>query len=94
MSLLIGRNGLTNVEHVEEGEEVILMSYVDVDQTKIGEAWFLDYGCLNHMNGNKESFLDLEEGFKQTLKLTNDTRMTVVAKGTVRVQVNGIIQVT
>ncbi|KAI5436391.1 hypothetical protein KIW84_022754 [Lathyrus oleraceus] len=80
------------VEHVEEGEEVLLMSYVDADQTKIEEAWFLDSRCSNHMTGNKEWLSELEGGFKQTMKLGNDTIMAVVDKGSVRLQVNGIIQ--
>lgn len=60
---------------------------------KKGEAWFLDSGCFNHMTGNKEWFSELEEGFRQTVKLGNDTRMAVVAKGSVRLQMNGTIQV-
>lgn len=79
-------------ENVEE-EELLLMSYVDFSQTKGEEAWFLDSGCSNHMTGNKEWFSELDEGFKQTVKLGNDTRMAVVAKGSVRFQVNGMTQV-
>lgn len=45
------------------------------------------------MTGNKKWFSDLEEGFNRTVKLGNDTRMSVVGKGSVRVQVNGVIQV-
>ena len=42
------------------------------------------------MTGNKEWFSDLEEDFSRTVKLGNDTRMAVVAKGSIRVQLNGI----
>ena len=45
------------------------------------------------MTGNKGWFSELEEGFRQTVKLGNDTRMDVVAKGSVRFQINGVIQV-
>lgn len=45
------------------------------------------------MTGNKEWFYDLEGAFTRTVKLGNDTRMSVVAKGSIRVQVEGITQV-
>ena len=82
------------VNYVEqEKEEFLLMLYVEFDQTKSEEVWFLDSGCSNHMTSNKEWFLELEEGLKQTVKLGNDTKMVVVVKGSVCFQVNGITQV-
>ncbi|RDX85071.1 hypothetical protein CR513_33793, partial [Mucuna pruriens] len=45
------------------------------------------------MTGNKEWFSKMEEGFCKTIKLGNDTTMVVVAKGSIRVQINGITQV-
>lgn len=42
---------------------------------------------------DKEWFFSLEEGFNHTVKLGNDTRMSVVGKGCVKVQVNGVTQV-
>ncbi|KZV14234.1 hypothetical protein F511_44122 [Dorcoceras hygrometricum] len=57
------------------------------------EVWFLDSGCSNHMTGNKGWFSTLEEGLCQTVKLGNDMTMNVVAKGSVRMQVNGVTQV-
>lgn len=45
------------------------------------------------MTGNKEWFFELEENFNRTMKLGNDTRMTVIAKGSIKVKINGIIQV-
>jgi hypothetical protein len=69
------------------------MSYADTRQEKKEEIWFLDSGCSNHMTGNKKWFFELEENFNRTVKLGNDTRMAVVAKGSIKVQINGIIQV-
>lgn len=45
------------------------------------------------MTGNKKWFLNLEEYFSRTVKLKNDTTMAVVAKGSIRVELNGITQV-
>lgn len=45
------------------------------------------------MTGNKAWFLDLEDEHCRTVKLGNNMHMTVVAKGNVRLQINGITQV-
>lgn len=45
------------------------------------------------MTGNKAWFLDLEDEHCKTVKLRNNMHMTVVAKGNVRLQINGITQV-
>lgn len=45
------------------------------------------------MSGNKEWFTDLNEGFKQTVKLGNDSRIVMTRIGSVRLCVNGIVQV-
>ncbi|KHN36591.1 Retrovirus-related Pol polyprotein from transposon TNT 1-94, partial [Glycine soja] len=76
----------------EKDEELLLMSYVELEQDKMEEVWFLDSGCSNHMTGNKEWFSELDESFSQTVKLGNNTRMVVVGKGIIRMQVNGFTQ--
>ncbi|KAI5422610.1 hypothetical protein KIW84_045881 [Lathyrus oleraceus] len=45
------------------------------------------------MTGCKDWFFELEEGLNRSVKLGNDTRMSVVGKGSVKVQVNGATQV-
>ena len=66
------------------------MSYIELHQTKIEEVLFLDSGCSNHITRNKEWFSDMEEDFSRTVKLGDDKKTAVVAKGNVRVQFNGI----
>lgn len=68
----------------------MLMSYAELHQEKREEIWFLDSGCSNHMTGNKEWFSDLQVDFNRTVKLSNATRMEVVIKVSIRVQVNGL----
>lgn len=82
-----------NYAEMEEEEDILLMSHMDLHQTRQEEVWFLDSGCSNHMTGNKGWFSNLEEGISQTVKLGNDMTMDVVAKGNVRMQVNGVTQV-
>lgn len=45
------------------------------------------------MTGNKEWLCSLKNGFDQMVKLGNNTKMSVVAKGRIKVQVSGISQV-
>ncbi|KAI5448221.1 hypothetical protein KIW84_015589 [Lathyrus oleraceus] len=45
------------------------------------------------MTGCKDWFFELEEGLNRSVKLGNDTRMSVVGKESVKVQVNGATQV-
>lgn len=40
---------------------MLLMSYVKQNETKSEDAWFLDWGCDNHMRGDKALFSDLNE---------------------------------
>ncbi|KAI5400437.1 hypothetical protein KIW84_065356 [Lathyrus oleraceus] len=51
---------------------------------------FLNSGYNNHMSGINEWFPDLDESFRQSTKLNNDTRRTILEKGSVRMQMNGV----
>ncbi|KAL8123000.1 hypothetical protein AgCh_011102 [Apium graveolens] len=61
-----------------------------LDDFKDQENWFLDSGCSNHMSGNKSAFKDLDEDFRQVVKLGNDTRMNVLGRGNINLRVNGV----
>lgn len=82
-----------NFAELEHEDELLLMAYVEEKKATREEIWFLESGCSNHMSGNKEWFTDLNEGFKQTVKLGDDSRITVTGIGSVRLWVNGIVQV-
>lgn len=85
--------GGANYAELDESEEMLLMAYADFNDDKNKEAWFLDSGCSNHMSGSKEWFTDIDEQFRQSVKLGNDTKMAVKGRGNVKFQVNGITQV-
>ncbi|KAI5411610.1 hypothetical protein KIW84_056615 [Lathyrus oleraceus] len=76
----------------KDEEEILLMYYVEIKHGEKEEVWFLDSGCSNHMSGNKRWLLDLDEGFRHTVKLGNDSRMTIIGKGNVHMQVNRFTQ--
>lgn len=75
-------------------EEVLLMAYVaDEGGASDKEAWFLDSGCSNHMCGKQELFSSLDEGFRKSIKLGNNSKLDVMGKGTIRMHVGAIVQV-
>lgn len=69
---------------------MLLMSYVELHETKRKYAWFLDSGCSNHMCGDRPMFSKLDESFKYSVKLGNNTRMEVAGKGDIKLMINGV----
>ena len=79
---------------VDQEEELLLMAYLDFKQGKT-EEWFLDSGCNNHnhMSGNKDWFSELDENFRHAVKLGNDTRIVIMGKGSVRLNVDRVTHI-
>ena len=82
-----------NYAELDEHEEMLLMSYVEISGAKREDAWFLDSGCSNHMCGDRALFYELDDAYQQTVKLGNNTRMSVLVKGKVRLHINGVSHV-
>lgn len=72
---------------------MLLMSYVKLNQSRREDVWFLDSGCSNHMCANKEWFSNLGEEFRQSVKLGNNSKMAMLGKGHIRLQIARITQV-
>ncbi|CAL5326432.1 unnamed protein product [Camellia sinensis] len=83
----------SNYAELGEEEEMLLVSYVEMTGARREDVWFVDSGCSNHMCGDKSLFCDLNEDFRQRVKLGNNTRMAVLGKGTVRLTVSGFTHV-
>ena len=82
-----------NFVEFNEEEELLLMAHVELRGSKMEDLWFLDSGCSNHMTGAKKWFSEIDESFGHSVKLGNNARMAVEGKGTIKVKVNGLIQV-
>lgn len=82
-----------NYVEFEEEEELLLMAHVDMCDAEDKGVWFLDSGCSNHMTGDKSWFVELDEGYKHSVRLGNSSRMAVQGKGKIRFEVEGITQV-
>ncbi|GJR46733.1 retrovirus-related pol polyprotein from transposon TNT 1-94 [Tanacetum coccineum] len=81
--------------YMENNEEMLLMACVEEEKSNNkSDFWFLDSGCSNHMCGKREFFCDLDESFRETVMLGDDRSINVMGKGTVRLLVNGFIQVS
>ena len=79
-----------NYEELNNEEEILLMSHIELYGNNREDAWFLDSGCSNHMCGDKDMFCELDEKFRQLVKLGNNTRMTVLGKGKIKLVLNGM----
>ena len=78
---------------LEDEEEMFLMAHVELKHVTRDEVWFLDSGCSNHMTGNKLWFISFDEGFRQSVKLENNSRMGVMGRGNIRMDVEGVTQI-
>ena len=82
-------NKEANYAELEEHEDVLLMAYVEEHEAMRNDVWFLDSGCSNHMCGDARMFSELDESFRQQVKLENNSKITVKGRGNVRLQLNG-----
>lgn len=82
-----------NYAEFDEGEALLLMAQTETQETKKSGLWFLDSGCSNHMTGNKEWFMEIDDSFRHAVRLGNSSRMEVVGKGDVKFEVGGVTQI-
>ncbi|XP_031737643.1 uncharacterized protein LOC105435094 [Cucumis sativus] len=83
-------NKEANYAEFDEEEEMFLMSYEEKHGVQREDTWILDFGCSNHMCGDRSMFSDLNEDFRHSVKLGNNTRMNVMGKGNVKLLINGV----
>ena len=82
-------NKEANYAELEEHEDVLLMAYVEEQEAMRNDVWFLDSGYSNHMCGDARMFSELDESFRQKVKLGNNSRIIVKGRGNVKLQLNG-----
>lgn len=70
----------TKVNFIEIEGEMLLMAYINKNDNSLGNTWYLDSGCSNHMCGNKSLFFDLDETFRETVNLGNNSCISVMGK--------------
>ena len=66
-----------NVQEKEGNETVSLAC--NVSENVCGDIWYLDSGCSNHMTGNRDVFINLDNFIQSEVKIGDDRRLP--AKG-------------
>jgi len=51
------------------------------NETPNNQTWYLDTGCTNHMYGQKELFVDLDDSFRTKVKFGDGRFVPVTGKG-------------
>ncbi|GAU38467.1 hypothetical protein TSUD_151900 [Trifolium subterraneum] len=82
-----------NYAEFHNEEETLCMAQTDHGNAVQEEAWYLDSGCSNHMIDNKDWLFDFDGSFRDSVKLGNDAKMTVMGKGNVKLFINGKVHV-
>ncbi|XP_068667790.1 uncharacterized protein [Aristolochia californica] len=72
-------------EHGRGDEQALKVTY---DDRSSGRG-----GYSNHMCANKERFSDLDEEFRKSVTLGNNSKMAVLRKGNIRLQIVGVTQI-
>lgn len=79
--------GISKFMHKEEKDEDVTLFMVCSAQEATMEAHF-DSGCSNHMTGNKDVFVNLDESIQTEIKIGDDKRLKVKGRGDVLVKTN------
>ena len=72
---------------------MLLMAFVNSNETTIEHILFLDSGCSNHMCWKHNRFFDLDKSFRESVKLGNDSSITVQGKWKIQMEVNRFVHV-
>lgn len=71
-----------NYVELEEEERLFFTCSSDDDEEHRNN-WYLDTGCTNHMCGNKELFLNLDESIRGMVNFGNKSKVPIMGKGKV-----------
>ncbi|PNY02869.1 copia-type polyprotein [Trifolium pratense] len=81
-----------NFVEFDDKEEILLMAQGTDESNDKKAVWYLDSGCSNHMVGNKEWLFDFDVIFRESVKLGDDSKMAVMGKGNLKLNINGMVQ--
>jgi hypothetical protein len=77
----------------DEKQELLLMAREYLSHNTKEEVWFLDSGCSNHMVETKDWLFDYDDSFRESVKLGDDSKMSVMGRGNLKLHIGGIVQV-
>ncbi|KAJ0566228.1 putative RNA-directed DNA polymerase [Helianthus annuus] len=73
---------------IVEHEDTMFMIF-NVEEAVKEDCWYLDSGCSNHMTGNRDLFINLDESLKKEVRTGDDKRLEVIGSGEVSVSIKG-----
>ena len=82
----------TNFAEFEDGE-LLVMAQSCLNTSSKDDVWFLDSGCSNHMIETKDWLFDFDGNFRESVKLGDDSKMSFMGRGNLKLLIGGIIQV-
>nr|XP_004516931.1 uncharacterized protein LOC101510918 [Cicer arietinum] len=72
--------------HEEQDDEPVMLM-VTTKEDEVGtNLWYLDTGCLTHMSGRKDWFINLDESMKSKVKFANSSSLMAEGVGEVLIQ--------
>ncbi|GAA0155704.1 hypothetical protein LIER_13376 [Lithospermum erythrorhizon] len=77
---------------MEEKDDMLVMAQSDQVCANKDETWFMsiDSGCSNHMCKSEELFSCLDKSYKHSVKLGNNTKLSVTGKSIVKLKFNNV----
>ncbi|KAK2452730.1 hypothetical protein QL285_000498 [Trifolium repens] len=78
-------------DHFNDDEEILLMTKPGYEEEGRIESWFIDSGCSNHMIGNKAWFFNFDPNFRDSVRLGDDSKMSVLGKGNIKLKINNLV---
>ncbi|XP_058211190.1 uncharacterized protein LOC131323421 [Rhododendron vialii] len=60
-------------------------------QEESQDVWYLDSGCSNHMTGNRDIFVELDQNFASQVKLGDGKLQSAEGKGVISVRTKGAL---
>lgn len=77
------------VEANQEGDNLFIACQESKED--VGDVWFLDSGCSNHMTGEKNNFKHLDESLRSQVRIGDNKQLDIEGKGAVAVNAKSVL---
>uniref|UniRef100_A0A251UJX2 Putative ribonuclease H-like domain-containing protein n=1 Tax=Helianthus annuus TaxID=4232 RepID=A0A251UJX2_HELAN len=86
------RNGsaLLHEEETEGKSDDTMFMIFNIEEVIKDDCWYLDSGCSNHMTGNKNLFITLNESERREVRTGDNKKLEVLGCGDVLIKVKGV----
>uniref|UniRef100_A0A251S6V1 Putative zinc finger, CCHC-type, Ribonuclease H-like domain, GAG-pre-integrase domain protein n=1 Tax=Helianthus annuus TaxID=4232 RepID=A0A251S6V1_HELAN len=82
-------NAMLHKEDVEDEDDDTMFMIFNVEEVVKNDCWYLDSGCSNHMTGNRNLFVNLDESEQREVRTGDDKKLEVLGCGEVNVRIKG-----